>query len=65
MKVAFEVCQPFDQPYPKVQSEHVLGMTLRPGFIEVGSQRSAMKHVTLDGDTELGAAVNLVRGEVR
>ena len=37
----------------QVQDEHVLGMMLRPGFIEVGLHRSAMRRVTFQ-DGEMG-----------
>jgi AraC family transcriptional regulator len=46
MKVAVDVLAPVEEPYVQVQDEHVLGMMLRPGFIEVGLQRSAMRRVT-------------------
>ena len=46
MRVAVDVVAPVAEPYLQVQDEHVLGMMLRPGFIEVGLQRSAMRRVT-------------------
>lgn len=46
MRVAVDVLAPVGEPYVQVQDEHVLGMMLRPGFIEVGLQRSAMRRVT-------------------
>ena len=46
MGVAVDVLAPVGEPYVQVQDEHVLGMMLRPGFIEVGLQRSAMRRVT-------------------
>ena len=46
MRVAVDVLAPVGDPYVQVQDEHVLGMMLRPGFIEVGLQRSAMRRVT-------------------
>jgi AraC family transcriptional regulator len=46
MRVAVDVHAPAGEPYVQVQDEHVLGMMLRPGFIEVGLQRSAMRRVT-------------------
>ena len=46
MRVAVDVLAPVGEPYVQVQDEHVLGMLLRPGFIEVGLQRSAMRRVT-------------------
>src|SRR6516225_5473785 len=46
MRVAVDVLASVGEPYLQVQDEHVLGMMLRPGFIEVGVQRSAMRRVT-------------------
>jgi len=46
MRVAVDVYAPAGEPRVQVQDEHVLGMMLRPGFIEVGLQRSAMRRVT-------------------
>jgi len=46
MKVAVDVHAPVGEPRVQVQDDHVLGMMLRPGFIEVGLQRSAMRRVT-------------------
>jgi AraC family transcriptional regulator len=46
MRVLVDVLAPVGEPYVQVQDEHVLGMMLRPGFIEVGLQRSAMRRVT-------------------
>jgi len=46
MRVAVDVHAPAGEPYVQVQDEHVLAMILRPGFIEVGLQRSAMRRVT-------------------
>ena len=46
MRVALDALAPVGGPYVQVQDEHVLGMMLRPGFIEVGLQRSAMRRVT-------------------
>jgi AraC family transcriptional regulator len=46
MRVAVEVHAPAGEPSVQVQDEHVLGMMLRPGFIEVGLHRSAMRRVT-------------------
>ncbi len=46
MRVAVDVLAPAGQPHVQVQDEHVLGMMLRPGFIEVGLQRSGMRRVT-------------------
>src|SRR5215813_6243344 len=46
MRVAVDVHAPAGEPSVQVQDEHVLGIMLRPGFIEVGLQRSAMRRVT-------------------
>ena len=46
MRVAVDVLAPVGEPHVHVQDDHVLGMVLRPGFIEVGLQRSAMRRVT-------------------
>ena len=46
MRVAVDVLAPVGEPRVQVQDEHVLGVMLRPGFIEVGLQRSAMRRVT-------------------
>src|SRR5215831_3762972 len=48
MKVAFEIRGPVDEPYLKVHREHVLAMTLRPGSMEMGLRRSAMRRITFD-----------------
>jgi AraC family transcriptional regulator len=48
MKVAFEIRGPVDEPYLKMHREHVLAMTLRPGSMEMGLQRSAMRRITFD-----------------
>ena len=53
MRVAVDVIAPVGEPYVQVQDEHVLGMMLRPGFIEVGLQRSAMRRVTFQAE-EMG-----------
>ena len=45
MRVAVDVLAPVGEPSVQVQDDHVLGMMLRPGFIEVGLQRSAMRRV--------------------
>lgn len=45
MRVAVDKLQIVGEPQVHVQDEHVLGMMLRPGFIEVGLQRSAMRRV--------------------
>ena len=46
MRVAVDVHALAGEPRVQVQDEHVLGMMLRPGFIEVGFERSAMRRVT-------------------
>ena len=46
MRVAVDVLAPVGEPCVQVQEDHVLGMMLRRGFIEVGLQRSAMRRVT-------------------
>ena len=48
MKVAVEVCGSREEPYLPVHEEHVLSMLLRPGSMEVGLSRSAMKRVTFE-----------------
>src|SRR5499426_4769560 len=48
MKVAFEIRGPVDEPYLKVDRETVLAMTLRPGSMEMGLRRSAIRRVTFD-----------------
>jgi AraC family transcriptional regulator len=49
MRVAVDVLGSVREPYLQVQEEHVLDMMLRPGFIEVGDQRSAMRRRTFQG----------------
>lgn len=48
MRVALEPPAPAGQPSLSVQSEHALGMALRPGLLEVGVRRSAMRRVMFD-----------------
>src|SRR5215471_9800869 len=48
MKVAFEIRGSVDEPYLKVNRENVLAMTLRPGSMETGLRRSAMRRITFD-----------------
>src|SRR5499426_2623598 len=48
MKVAFEIRGYVDEPYLKVEREHVLAMTLRPGSMEMGVRRAAMRRITFD-----------------
>jgi AraC family transcriptional regulator len=46
MRVAVDVLGAVGEPYLEVDDEHVLGMLLRPGFIEMGLRRSAIRRVT-------------------
>src|SRR5262249_34986863 len=46
MREAVGVLAPVGEPFLEVQDDHVLGTMLRPGFIEVGLQRSSMQRVT-------------------
>src|SRR5215467_13303015 len=48
MKVTFETRGPVDEPYLKLNEEQILGMTLRPGSMEIGSRRSALQRITFD-----------------
>jgi len=48
MKVAFETRGPTDEPYLIQNGEQILGMTLRPGSMEIGSRRSALQRITFD-----------------
>src|SRR5262249_31665891 len=48
VNVAFEIRGPFTEPYLKVHREHVIGMTLRPGSMEIGPRRSALRRITFD-----------------
>jgi len=48
MKVAFETRGPVDEPYLKLHEEHVLGMTLRAGSMEIGLRRSSLQRITFD-----------------
>ena len=41
MKVAIETRGPVEEPYLKMHQERLLGMTLRPGSMEIGVRRSA------------------------
>jgi AraC family transcriptional regulator len=49
MNVTFEVRGPVEEPYLRVHQEHILGVVLRPGSMEVGVRRSAMRRVTFQG----------------
>ena len=48
MNVGVAVFRSTKELYMRVHHEHVLGLLLRPGFIEVGSRRSAMRRITYD-----------------
>jgi AraC family transcriptional regulator len=48
MKVAFETRGPVDEPYLKLNAEQIVGMTLRPGSMEIGLRRSALQRITFD-----------------
>lgn len=48
MKVAFETRGPVDEPYLKLNEEHILAMTLRAGSMETGLRRSALQRITFD-----------------
>jgi hypothetical protein len=43
MKVAFETRGPADEPYLKLNEEHIVGMTLRAGSMEIGLRRSDLR----------------------
>src|SRR5215475_7974279 len=48
MKVACETRGPVDEPYLKLNEEHILGMTLRAGSMEIGLRRSDLRRITFD-----------------
>jgi AraC family transcriptional regulator len=48
VKVAFETRGSVDEPYLKLHEEHVLGMTLRAGSMEIGLRRSALQRISFD-----------------
>src|SRR5215471_2969130 len=48
MKVAFEFRGPVDEPYLKVDRETFLALTLRPGSMEMGLRRSAIRRITFE-----------------
>jgi AraC family transcriptional regulator len=48
MRVAAEVRGPVKEPYLQVHKENALGMLLRPGSMELGPRRSALKRITFD-----------------
>ena len=45
MKITVDVLGPVSEPYLDVHDEYALGMSLRPGSIEVGPRRSAIRPV--------------------
>ena len=49
MRVGVDVLAPVGEPQVQVLDEHVLYKVLRPGFIEAGLQRSAMRRVKFQG----------------
>jgi AraC family transcriptional regulator len=46
VNVALETRGPVDEPYLKLNEEHILGMTLRAGSMEIGLRRSALRRIT-------------------
>jgi AraC family transcriptional regulator len=48
MRVAFETRGPVDEPYLKLNEDQLLGMTLRPGSMDIGLRRSALQRITFD-----------------
>jgi AraC family transcriptional regulator len=48
VKVAFETRGPVDEPYLKLNEEQILGLTLRPGLMEIGSRRSDLHRIAFD-----------------
>ncbi len=46
MRLAVGALGSVEEPYLQVHQEHVLAMLLRPGSVEVGSRRSAIRRVT-------------------
>lgn len=48
MRVAVEVRGPVKEPYLQVHEENALGMLLRPGSMEFGPQRSALRRTTFN-----------------
>jgi hypothetical protein len=61
MKVAFEARGPVDEPYLKLHEEHVLGMTLHAGSMEIGLRRSDLRRIAFDaGLMGLSAAIGTV-----
>jgi AraC family transcriptional regulator len=48
MKIAVNVMDVANEPHWEVPDEHVVAMMLRPGFVEIGLQRSDVNRVTYD-----------------
>src|SRR5499425_2696784 len=48
MRVVTEVRRPVKEPYLQVHNEIALGMLLRPGSMEFGPRRSALRHTTFN-----------------
>jgi AraC family transcriptional regulator len=48
VKVAFETRGPVNEPYLKLNEEHILAMTLRAGSMEIGLRRSPLQRITFD-----------------
>jgi AraC family transcriptional regulator len=48
VNVVFETRGPVDEPYLTLNDEHILGMTLRAGSMEIGLRRSALRRITFD-----------------
>src|SRR5215510_10626132 len=48
MRVAVQTVGRVGEPYLSASEENALGMLLRPGFIEMGLRRSAIKRETLE-----------------
>src|SRR5215470_13229475 len=48
MQVTAEVRGPVKEPYLQVHKENALGMLLRPGSLEFGPRRSAMRRITFN-----------------
>jgi AraC family transcriptional regulator len=53
MKIAVDVLRPVKEPYLHVRQEHVLEMSLRPGWMKVGPQQGALSPVMF-GTGEIG-----------
>jgi AraC family transcriptional regulator len=48
MKIAVNVMDVANEPHWEVPDEHVVAMMLRPGFVEIGFERSGVNRVTYD-----------------